>query len=133
MPIDGLADIDSKFTIHGSYNKADYGYTQHFDFTSMLSWKELFALIAPYLVEHPSDGVVKSKLASALLERVGKSGFSISINDQEFKTVTIQLKAYGLVRTEYMQTTAGGMALFWSLTAMGERQMMESRVIRESD
>ena len=99
----------------------------------MLSWKELFALIAPYLVEHPDDASVKGRMASTLLERAGKSGFSILINDQEFKTATIQLKAYGLVRTEYLKSTAGHMALFWFLTSKGERLMIESRVIRESD
>jgi len=59
------------------------------------------------------------------------SGGSCSINDQEFKTVTIQLKAYGLISTKYSQTTNGGMALFWSLTTLGEREMVKNRVICE--
>lgn len=72
------------------------------------------------------------QLASALLEREGKSGSSITLNDQEFKTATIQLKAYGLVKVNYLETTKGGRALFWSLTAPGEQLMIESRVIRAS-
>ena len=131
--INGIADIDSKFTFHGSYKVYRTGYsTISSEFKSTLSWKELFALISPYLVEHPNDTSVKMKLASALLEREGKSGSSIEINDQEFKTATIQLKAYGLVKVNYLETTKGGMALFWSLTASGERLMIESRVIRAS-
>lgn len=130
--IDGIANIDSEFTIHGSYKIYGEGSTYNHDFQSTLSWNELFALIAPYLVEYPNDASVKIRLASALLEREGKSGISISINDQEFKTVTIQLKAYGLVKTNYSKTTKGGMGLFWSLTARGEQLMIESRVIRES-
>ena len=102
-------------------------------FESTLSWRKLFALIAPYLIEHPSDATVKVQLASVLLEREKRSGYSISINDQEFKTVTIQLKAYGLVKIEQLATIKGGVALFWSLTPKGEQLMMESRVIRESN
>ncbi len=135
LTIVGIANIDSQFTIHGSY-KVDRGLhysSTQYNFERTLSWKELFALIAPYLVEHPNDAFVKSKLASILLKREGDSGYSISINDQEFKTVTIQFKAYGLVKTDYLQTTTGSMALFWSLTPKGERLMIESRVIRESD
>ena len=134
LTIDGIANIDSKFTIHGSYDVYRSSHeNRRSDFASMLSWKELFSLIAPCLMKHPNDAFVKGKLTSVLLEREGKSGHSISIDDQDFQTVTIQLKAYGLVRTEYSKSTTGQMALFWSLTSKGEQFMIESRVIRESD
>ena len=131
LHINDIAKIDSKFTIHGSYFVS--AYDQTFNFTSTLSWRELFALVAPYLMEKPSDVSVKKRLASALLEREGKSGSYTSVNDQEFKTVSIQLKAYGLIKIEHLATTKGGVALFWSLTSEGERLMIESRVIRDSD
>lgn len=129
--IDNIANIDSAHTFHGSYNVYYRGQRSEYDFECNISWRELFALIAPYLVEHPSDGAVKITLSKSLLERAGKDGTSPSINDQEFKTITIQLSAYGLIETQYTQTTKGGMALFWSLTDRGERLMLESRVIRE--
>jgi hypothetical protein len=132
--IEGIADIDSEFTINGSYYSKRPGYSNSssskYFFSSTLTWKNLFALISPYLVENPNDGVVKSKLASSLLEREKKSGMTISINDQEFKTVTIQLEAYGLITTSYNKTTKGGMALFWRLTKKGKQLMIESRVIK---
>lgn len=131
--IEGLADIDSTFVVHGDYKVYRQGYsTSKYSFESTITWREIFALISPYLVEHPSDGGVKLRLAKSLIEREGKSGSSISINDQEFKTITIQLKAYGLINTSYSQTTKGGMALFWSLTKKGEQLMIESRIIRNS-
>ena len=116
--IDGIADIDSKFTVHGEYKIYRTGFsTREHDFECTISWRELFALIAPYLVEHPSDSTVKVRLASILKERRtgNDGGSSITINDQEFKTITVQFQAYGLVNTKYTQTTKGGMALFWSL------------------
>lgn len=130
--IEGIAEMDSEFTISGSYYAKQPGYpsSSKHSFSSAISWRELFTLISPYLVEHPNDGVVKSKLASSLIEREGKSGTAISINDQEFKTVTIQLEAYGLVTTSYNKTTKGSMALFWTLTKKGKQLMIESRVVR---
>ncbi len=91
---------------------------------------EIFVLISPYLVEHPSDGQMKITLEKCLRERENLNGYSHDINDQEFKTITIQLKAYGLVTTRYLRTTKGGMALFWSLTGKGEQLMLENMVVR---
>ena len=129
-----IADINSLFTIHGSYKTQRSGYSpSNHTFEINISWKEIFTLIAPYLIEHPSDTGVKLKLALLLHEKNGEpsSGYSITINDQEFKTLTIQLKAYGLIQTNYNKTTKGGMALFWSLTQEGEQLMIEYRVVRE--
>ena len=131
--VDGIADIDSMYSVHGEYKVSRQGYsTRHYDFECIISWRKLFAIIAPYLVEHPNDTSVKLKLARLLKELKAGSddGSSITINDQEFKTVTIQFQAYGLVKTNYLKTTQGGMALFWSLTPKGEQLMIESRVVR---
>lgn len=130
--IENIANIDSPYVFHGTYYQSYRGHSSEHEFECKISWRELFALIAPYLVEHPSDTAVKVQLSKSLLERAGKSGTTAHINDQEFKTVGIQLSAYGLIQTRYTQTTKGGMALFWSLTDRGERLMLESRVIRES-
>ncbi len=130
--VENIADIDSEFTVHGSYYTRRHGYSQSSkkSFSSTITWRDLFALISPYLVEIPNDGIVKSKMASSLLEREGKSSTTISINDQEFKTITIQLEAYGLISTSYNKTTQGGMALFWRLTKKGKQLMIESRVVK---
>ena len=132
--VEGIADIDSSVTINGSYKTQQMGYSpRNHTFGSEITWRNLFALISPYLVENPNDSSVKTKLAASLKETStgNTSGYSTTINDQEFKTITIQLKAYGLINTRYSKTTKGGMALFWSLTQRGEQLMIESRVIRE--
>jgi len=133
--IDGLANIDSEFTIHGTYQiRLQRGVHRGASFQSTLSWKEMFSLIAPYLIGNRNDDSVQHQLAIALCERETKSSapHTISINDQEFKTVSIQFKAYGLIRISKSKTTRGGSALFWRLTDRGEQLMIESRVIREN-
>lgn len=130
--IEGIADFDSEFTIHGNYKVSrSRGYEPYkHTWESKISWREIFSLISPYIVEHPNDGLVKIKLEGSLKEREGLNGYSHDINDQEFKTITIQLKAYGLVSTRYSKSTKGNMALFWSLTEKGEQSMIENRVVR---
>jgi hypothetical protein len=131
LKVDDIADIESMFTVHGKYKVYRPGYeTRNSTFESTISWKEMFSLISPYLVEHYNESSVESKLATSLLEREGKSGSSVSMNNQEFKTISIQLKAYGLIKTKYLKTTKGNMATFWTLTPKGENLMIESRLVR---
>jgi hypothetical protein len=127
---ENIADFDTNFTVngetrmssnHGSYNTA---------WTATLSWRKLFGLIAPYLIEHPSDSHIKSTIAAAIADDAKIGGTGRRINDQEFKTISIQLKALGLVNIAYVRTTTGGMGLFWSLTAAGEKAMMRERIVR---
>ncbi len=126
-----IADIDAKFTIHGEYKDYSIPYVKFCTFEISLSWREIFSLLSPYLIDRCGEIIVGSKLASSLLEREGLSGGLASINEQEFKTIRIQLDAYGLIKCERLKTIKGGKATFWSLTAKGKKMMFESRVIRK--
>lgn len=131
--VDGIADLDSLTIVHGTYKTQQAGHQPRtLSFECTITWRKLFALISPYLVEHPNDAIVKSKITESLKEEAtgSRGGYSTSINDQEFKTITIQLTAYGLIKTSYSKTVQGGMALFWSLTPRGQQLMIESRVVR---
>lgn len=133
--VDGIADFDSSITVHGSYKTQRPGYSElRHSFECQTTWRRIFALISPYLIEHPNDARVKSIIAKSLKEEAttNSNGYSHEINDQEFKTIAIQLAAYGLIKTSYSKATNGGMALFWSLTSRGQQLMIESRVVREN-
>ena len=82
-------------------------------------------------MENPNDVIVRRKMAEVIADDAGVHGSSRTIDDQQFKTITIQLKALGLVTVIYSETTEGGMALFWSLTPTGERVMMEERTVKK--
>lgn len=132
--ISDLADFDAEFTLEVEYTHS--GRSGHASYQKTiectLTWREMFAAIAPSLKEHPSDPAVKRLLSKAAkISALGSDSGSPAVNDQHFKTVAIQLEAYGLIRTRYSQTTGGGMALFWSLTKAGVTQMVEERVVRD--
>jgi hypothetical protein len=123
--VEGLAGLDEKFTINGTYY-TDYGKR---DWSSTISWREIFAIISPYLAQTPGQDYVKSILKSAIIERDGLSDRSNSMNDQDFQTITVQLKALGLIRTDYSKTIKGGMAMFWKFTPEGEKLMVQLRAV----
>jgi hypothetical protein len=60
--VDNLANLGDKITMNGSYT---YGMRQY-RWKCTLSWGDLFALIAPYLLAHPNDGYVKIMLTNSL-------------------------------------------------------------------
>ncbi len=128
--IPDLADFDDEIEVngnsrvgspHGSYDKS---------WKTSLTWRKIFALLAPYLMSRPGDSSVKATLSRAIADTIPAPGHSPAIEDQEFKTISIQLKALGLVTIDYLKTTAGGMGLFWTLTSLGEQVMVSERTVK---
>lgn len=126
--VEGLAGLDESFAVNGKYY-TDYGKE---DWLIKITWREIFSTISPYLIKSTTPEVIKSKLHQFLIERHNLSSRTNSMSDQDFQTITIQLKALGLINTNYTKTTTGGMAMFWSLTPEGERLMVQLRAIQSS-
>lgn len=130
LVIDNLAGLDEFIKLNGRYTATSGRYRSVEDWHVKATWRQIFGYISPYLVKHPDDGHVKSILGPVLFEKSAAYGNYSSLNDQDFQTVSIQLKALGLVNINYSTTVQGGMALFWSLTPAGEQLMLELRTIR---
>ena len=124
-----LANFEDIFTVHGKY-KNNYESTQK-DFSIDITWSEIFSLISPYLIEHPSDAAVRKKIGKFVLEKEIKSFYECYLEEQDFQTIRIQLTAYGLVSVDYLQTNRNTMAVFWSLTKAGNNKMIELRTIKK--
>ncbi|TLP37729.1 DUF4062 domain-containing protein [Arcobacter arenosus] len=123
--VEGLADLDEEFTITGTYYN-DYGKR---DWSSNITWREIFSIISPYLVQNPNQEYVESILHNALIERDNLSNRTNSMRNQDFQTIAVQLKALGLINTHYAKTVKGNMAMFWSFTPKGERLMVQLRAV----
>ena len=123
-PVD-LAGLDEIFLIRG-HSSSQHG---HRDWTSKPAWREIFGFISPYLLKHPAEGIVKAHLTDALAKREHRDGYGHQLEDQDFQTVSVQLKALGLVKIQYSPATDKSMHLFWSLTPTGERLMLSLRTV----
>lgn len=127
--VPNIADLDVEFKLTGTYKGRYDG--PDIDWNSILTFGQMFALVAPRLIEHPNDGLVQIELAKAILALQGKKPYSTKIEDQPFQTFKLQLQALGLIELRYTGTTKGGMALFWSLTPRGTQTMIQLRVVRK--
>ena len=124
--IQGLAGLDESFPVRGHSSSA-HGRR---DWVAKVSWLELFAYVSPYLIKLFHETNVKAKLCDALAKRECPSGYNHVLEDQDFQTIGIQLKALGLINIQNLKATDNSTALFWILTPDGEQLMLETRAVR---
>ena len=117
-----IAGIDEEFTINGSTLNGSYKENWTIDIT----WKDLFAKIAPDFISPQRDIYAIEIITRAL----GYSTTRTLINSQDFQTIKIQFMAKSLLDIKYVETTKGGRALFWYLTDKGKQLMIETRTIK---
>ncbi len=138
--INNLAGLDDEITLFGDYwatsgstGSSRVPQSRKYQWEYKVKWGELFAMIAPYLLEHPNDVHMKDELRDSVFEKTGIGGTTVSINDQIYQTVKVQFVALGLIEIQYAKTTTGGMALFWSLTNNGNEHLFQLRTVRKEN
>lgn len=124
--IDGIAGMDEKVRLYGrSY--------EHGDWDTLTTWGQIFGYIAPLLLERPADKKVQIDITQFFLNEVGMDDETFFFDNEVFQTIKIQFMAHGLIRVDCLKTTAGDMALFWSLTEKGKAMMIQLRVVRSTN
>ncbi len=126
--LEGLAGLDDTFELHGTYRYE--GQTRRWK--AKMTWRAIFAAIGPYLVQYPAASTVKDVLEKAAFLLSNSSGYSSTLDDQDFQTVSVQLKALGLVQISYTKNVAGGMGLYWSATRAGDQLTLQLRTVRSA-
>ncbi len=126
--LEGLAKLDESFELHGT--RRYEGQTRKW--AAKMTWRDMFAAIGPYLVQYPAASTVKDVLEKAAFLVSGSNGYSPNMDDQDFQTVSLQLKALGLVDITYTKNLAGGMGLYWSETRAGELLTLQLRTVRSA-
>lgn len=131
LNIENLAGLDDSVVITGTYYNYSDG-TKNWKHT--LTWKELFYILSPELLDIPSDIIAFERLSQAVFLKTGLSAYigkSTVIDNDVYQTIKIHLKLLGLIDIRYTETTKGGMALFLSLTKKGEETMMRLRAVKK--
>jgi len=121
--VDNLASLDDTMKVNGSTFSARY--KTRSQISTEVSWRQIFAGIAPHLLSHPSDAVVDGLAAKVAFPNHN----SPSLDDQDFQTIKIQLMALGLVEIREVSATRAGGLLHWFLTPAGHRLMMQLRAV----
>lgn len=132
--VDNIADFDDAITLNFKHNYWS-GYTHsdiHSPKQTTVSWRVLFAQIAPSIMQCPNDALMKQTIGKIYKTIFQLSNGTVDIEDLDYETIKLQFIAYGLVEVKNRPTTTGTQALFWNLTPKGQRVMMENRVIKKN-
>lgn len=125
VSLDNIAGLDDVVDVFGNVGP--------YEWAIKISWRQIFYIISPYLLEYPADVTVKSKISESLYNKTEKflTSHTPRIEDQIYQTIKIHLKVIGLVDIQYSKTVSGSMGLFWNLTEKGEKLMMEIRAVKK--
>lgn len=128
-----IASFDDEIKLNFVHVYYNYQYSECKEYLdTTLSWRVLFSQISPTIMQKPNDELMRAEIENIYNTNVFKKNRgTVKITKEDFETIKIQLKAYGLIEIKYLQTTNKTMAWFWNLTAKGEQEMMNSRVIRK--
>lgn len=129
IKLDNLAGLDDPYEVKGKCSaSAQYGPTS---WELKTTWREIFFLISPYLLEHPNDTKAERIVSQALFKKSGSPGYDPHLDDQIYQTIKIQLTLLELISINYSKTVQGGMSLFWTLTEKGKDFLYEVRSIKK--
>jgi hypothetical protein len=126
VDIPDIASLDDFFRLEG----INYTTIPNIDWSIDIQWREIFGLIAPFLLQFPKEYQVKNMLTDSLGQISSPRIERLSLNNQIFQTIKVQLMALKLINVQFDPTTEGSSALIWSLTPNGESLMYQTRTIR---
>jgi hypothetical protein len=90
-----------------------------------VTWRQIFYLVGPAAAEVTNGDTIRTNLGKELF-----TGKKVELNDQSFNTIGIQLQALGLIEIERLVTAAQSWGMFWKLTPLGARRLVEVRAVR---
>lgn len=120
-----LVQGNDKFTIHfssmynGSISKRQYS----------MNWNDIFSTLSPYMLSLISEDFMRSILSGYLSDHI--SGTVISIDDNDFQIIKIQLRALGLITNA--ENPQDPHTPHWMLTPHGDNVMMKIKAIKRTN
>ena len=106
-----------QYSFHGT------GYKHHVE----AAWDEIFAAVAPLMINEVSDEQLSNALTGfsrdmsvpelrSMKDLKGKRLMDFSVNDDDFQTVKVQLRALGLISKSAKNRSVKDTNTYWTLT-----------------
>lgn len=142
---EGLAQGDEEHSVHYSFNAMPPGAYQSTTWSASFNptWNELFASIAPLMIQEATEPGLKSALdrmaENMNIERLqadkklaSHSLASFRIGQDDFQTIKVQLRALGLIARSEKTRSVKDSGTYWTLTPYGDEVMTQLRAIRKN-
>ncbi len=142
---EGLAQGDEEHSIRYSFNSTPLGEYRSTTWSANFNptWNELFASIAPLMIQEATEPALKNALDSLAgnmnIERLqankkfaSHSLSSFRIGQDDFQTIKVQLRALGLIARSEKTRSVKDSGTYWTLTPYGDEVMTQLRAIRKN-
>jgi Domain of unknown function (DUF4062) len=138
-----LAQGDEAHTLNctvGARPSGEYS-SNYWSFELEASWNDIFSAVAPLMIHESPENKIKSALDTFVTERLQPQILEeeqlahhrimeVSLDEQEFQTVKIQLRAVGLIAKSEKTRSVKDLGTYWTLTPYGDEVMTRLRAIR---
>lgn len=139
-----LAQGDELHTLRYSFSsRKGFDSSSNWSSTFQATWNEMFAVLAPLMINEASEGTLKNGLDRICWDR-NYDKFakdkdlkdcklsSFSLNGEDFQTIKVQLRALGLIAKSGKARSVKDVATYWTLTPYGDEVMTRLRAIKRT-
>lgn len=136
---DDIFELNFSFVVSpDEYSFNGTGYQHHIK----VAWDDLFAAVAPLMIDEASDKQISSALTGLARDLSwselrstknfkGMRFMNYSVDDDDFQTVKVQLRALGLIAKSAKNRSVKDTNTYWTLTPFGDNVMTRLRAIRK--
>lgn len=119
---------------------ADYYDKTHYQGTISPSWNDIFASVAPVLINEATEKTLRNELQKYLL-KTARDEFreqdqlkdhslgDFSMSNDDLYTCMVQLRALGLIRENDKKRSLRDTATYWTLTPYGDQLLVQLRAL----
>lgn len=124
-----------------SRKPTDYFGAKLYEASLKLTWNEIFAAVAPNLINELSQRNLRQKFISYFTQTAmeeqssderlkGTTLVDFNFQDSQIDTCIVQLRALGLIRESDKKRSVTDKDTYWALTQYGDRTMVQLRALR---
>lgn len=143
----GLAGGDDEVELNYVFSASSTRYLMdgmEYDAICTFTWNQIFAAIAPIMIDEASESEFAKALNSMIQASEGPEIFEndenlkgmnlgdFKIKGQDYQTVKVQLRALGLITKSVRSRSVKDNGTYWTLTPYGDNVMTQLRAIRRS-
>jgi len=137
-----LAQGKDTIELHYSFVVSDRQNNKKYTSKIELDWDTIFYKISPKMIDETSDYLFRFSINSLLSNLAGSTlsdkeefrGYTIGefrVEDEDFETIKVQLRALGLITKSLKSRSLRDRETYWSLTDYGDTIMNNLRAIKK--
>ncbi len=143
MQGDDAFEVSLEFTARTALDAYPYHQDQGYTATVEPSWNEIFAAVAPAMINEATDETLRTTFMTFFTryatEQFGDDGDlkgkelrKFRFEAPEIETCFIQLRALGLIQESQRKRSVHDKSTYWTLTPFGDRRMVQLRALHKT-